>query len=195
MGGVSKTVTILPTHTHTHTVLVPIYASCDASTNNLYTTASKQNVVLKLWMTFCDVYIDSYIRLLLRSPPPPPRHILLHLSPPSLHLLLSNCSRNLSFTSITCRKLAEPKITSVLLQAFLYRPIFPVPFSLESLWPPPCLFLQCPSLVITSPHTQCQKQLLILTADEIRHIWIRLSQKQEIRSFSKLAHGLKLTYL
>lgn len=91
----------------------------------------------------------------------PPLLLLLHLSPPSVHLLLSNCSRNLSFISITCRKPAEPKIAPVL-QAFLYRPIFPVLFSLESLWPSPCLFLQCPSLISTSPQTQCQKQLLDL---------------------------------
>lgn len=113
----------------------------------------------------CNVYIDSYVRFCSTDPPPPPPtplRILLHPSPPSLHLLLSNCSRNHSFIFITCRKPAEPKINPIFLQDFLYRPIFPVPFSLESLLPSLCLFLKCPSLTSTRSHTVFQKQLLEL---------------------------------
>lgn len=163
-GCVCNTLTILPnelTHTQTNThFFIPYLKELWCQHKQSLNKASKHNFGLKLKVTFCDVYIDSYVHLLLYSPPLL-FLLLLHLSPPSVHLLLSNCSRNLSFISITCRKPAEPKIAPVL-QAFLYRPIFPVPFSLESLWPSPCLFLQCPSLISTSPQTQCQKQLLDL---------------------------------
>lgn len=152
-GCVCNALTILPnelTHTQTNThFFIPYLKELWCQHKQSLNKASKHNVGLKLKVTFFDVYIDSYVHLLLYSPPL--LLLLLHLSPPSVHLLLSNCSRNLSFISITCRKPTEPKIAPVL-QAF----------PLESLWPSPCLFLQCPSLISTSPQTQCQKQLLDL---------------------------------
>lgn len=88
---------------------------------------------------------------------PTPLHILLSPSPPLLHLLLSNCLRNHSFISITCRKCMQPKITPIPLRAFLYRPIFPVPFSLESLLPLPCLFLKTSFAHVQHFPKQCFK--------------------------------------
>lgn len=88
-------------------VLSSIYRRCDANINTRITTASKHNIVFKLEVTLYLVWCLHLFLCSLFTPPTPPHH-----HPPlSLHLLLSNCSRNHSFISITCRKPAQPKIT------------------------------------------------------------------------------------
>lgn len=187
--------------------LSSIYKSCDTNINKLLTTESKHNIVLILEVT---LYFQWCLHWFLCSPSPTPlpsSTSSIHPSPLPLHLLLSNCSRNRSFISITCRKPAEPKITPILLEAFLYRPIFPVPFSLESVLPSPCLFLKCPSLT-SRPHTyiQCFKNNLfseminpILETFRWNSSWFiallaHLQMFTEIRSYERIEHTFTATY-
>lgn len=108
------------------------------------------------------------------STPPTPTLLTPHTSSsisllPSLHLLLSNCLRNHSFISITCRKHAEPRITPlILLWAFLYRLfiLFPGPFPpWVTYFPSLCLFLKCPSLTSSLPQSLFENKKKIQLLD------------------------------
>ena len=127
-------------------VLSSIYRRCDANINTRITTASKHNIVLKLEVT---LYLVWCLHLFLCSLFTPPTR-----SPPpllSLHLLLSNCSRNHSFISITCRKPAQPKITPNSPPGFSLSPHFSCAFFPWVTLPSLCLFLKCPSLTCRPP--------------------------------------------
>lgn len=91
-GCVCNTLTILPnelTHTQTNThFFIPYLKELWCQHKQSLNKASKHNFGLKLKVTFCDVYIDSYVHLLLYSPPAPP-------PPPSFSSLSSLAAEQL----------------------------------------------------------------------------------------------------